>query len=33
MVNYADVVMAGIGRIMKDRANGVFGEDYAIQKN
>lgn len=32
MVNYADVVMAGIDRIMKDCANGVFGEDYAIQK-
>ena len=32
MVNYADAVMAGIDRIMKDCAKGVFGEDYAIQK-
>lgn len=32
MANYADVVMAGIDRIMKDCARGLFGEDWAIQK-
>ena len=32
MINYSDVVMTGIDRIMKDCANGVFGEDWAIQK-
>lgn len=32
MANYANVVMAGIDRIMKDCARGLFGEDWAIQK-
>lgn len=32
MVGYTDVVMAGIDKVMKDCARGIFGEDYAIQK-
>lgn len=32
MAGYADVVMAGIDKVMKDCARGILGEDYAIQK-